>query len=110
MSILRGIHTQYVAILWLVWWRGGHRHCWLGEWLDVLVWWVVMAANALGLDEWYTVCAMFVTNANEDWFTPAGDEDTCLFVDGDAILCEDGNGALIGGFTDTHAGSRKVIK
>ena len=86
--ILRGIHTQHVAILLLVRWRGGRKHCWLGEGLDVLVWWVVV----------------------EDWFTLAGDEDICLFVDGDAIMSKNGNGAIITDRTDAHERLREVGK
>jgi len=47
MLILWGIHTQYVAMLLLVRWRGGRKHCWLGKMLDVLVWWVVVVANVI---------------------------------------------------------------
>ena len=64
----------------------------------------------LGLDEWYVVSAMFVTNANEDWFTLVGDEDICLFVDGDAIMSKNGNGAIITDLTDAHERLREVGK
>jgi len=64
----------------------------------------------LGLDERYVVSAMFVTNANEDWFTLAGDEDICLFVDGDAFTSKNGNGAIITDLTDAHERLREVGK
>ena len=62
------------------------------------------------LDEWYGVAAMFITNPNEEWLAVAGDEHVAFFVDGDAVLGEDGDGTIIGGFTDAHERSRKVIK
>ena len=63
-----------------------------------------------GLDEWYTVSAVFITNANEDWFTLAGDEDSSLFVEGDAIMSKNGNGAIITDCTDAHERLREVGK
>ena len=53
------------------------------------------------------VAAVFVTHANEDRFTLAGDEDICFFVDGDAITSKNGNGAIITGLTYAHEGLRE---
>ena len=76
----------------------------------MLIWWVVVVANALGLDEWYTVSAVFILDANDDWFTLAGDEDMYLLVDGDAFTSENGNGVIITDLTDTHERLREVGK
>ena len=50
------------------------------------------------------------TNANEDWFTLAGDEDICLFVDGDVEPSKNGNGAIITDLTDAHDRLKEVRK
>ena len=62
------------------------------------------------LDEWYAVATVCVLTSNEEWLTVAGDELISFFVDGDAILGEDGDGTVVGSFTNTHEGSRKVVK
>jgi len=46
----------------------------------------------------------------KDWFTLAGDEDICLFVDDDAFMSENGNGAIITDLSDTHERLREVGK
>ena len=63
-----------------------------------------------GLDEWYMVSAMFITNTNDDWFTLAGDEYICLFVDGDAVTSKNGNGAIITDLTNAHERLGEVRK
>ena len=49
-------------------------------------------------------------NPNEEWFAMAGDQHVMFFVDGDAIFGEDGDGAVVGGFSDTHEGCREVVE
>ena len=65
---------------------------------------------SFGLDEWYTVSAMFIMNANEDWSTFAGEEHIFLFVDGDAVPSKNRNGPIITDLTNAHERLRKVRK
>jgi hypothetical protein len=62
------------------------------------------------LDEWDAVVAMSVSCSNEEGFTLASDEDVLFFVDGYAGLGEDGNGAVIASFADTHEGMWEVLE
>ncbi len=62
------------------------------------------------LDEWDSVPARFVACSNEEGFTLASDEYVLFFVDGDAGLGENGNGAIIASFADTHEGMWEVLE
>ena len=57
-----------------------------------------------------TISAVLITDPKQNGLALAGDEDVRFFVDGDAILGEDGDGAVISGFADAHQGMRKVCK
>ena len=54
--------------------------------------------------------AVLITYANENGFALASDEDVVFFVDGDTILCEDGDVAVIAGLANTHKGVGKVTE
>ena len=62
------------------------------------------------LDEWDAVAAVSVSCSNEEGVTLASDEDVLVFVDGYARLGEDGNGAVIACFADTHEGMWEVVE
>ena len=62
------------------------------------------------LDEWDAVPAVCDPCSNEEGFTLASDEYILLLVDGHARLGEDGNGAVIACFADTHEGMWEVLE
>jgi hypothetical protein len=62
------------------------------------------------LDEWDLVPPVLVACSNEEGFTLASDEYVLFFVDGDAGLGENGNGAIIASFADTHEGMWEVLE
>ena len=53
---------------------------------------------------------MFVALACENCFDLACDEGVLLFVDGDALVGEDGYIAIIGHFSNTHEQSWEIIE
>ena len=65
---------------------------------------------AFVLGEWDAVTAGLVTHANKNGFALASDEDIMFFVDGDTVLCEDGDVAVIAGLANTHKGVGKVVE
>ena len=62
------------------------------------------------LGEWDAVAAMGVSCSSEEGVTLASDEDILVSVDGYARLGEDGNGAVITCFADTHEGMWEVVE
>ena len=54
------------------------------------------------LDEWDAIADTLVSFANDDGLTFACDQDIIFFVNGDAILGENGNGAIVRYFSDAH--------
>ena len=50
---------------------------------------------AFGLYQRDAVAPVFIVNTDEDRVTMAGNENIVLFVDGDTILGEDGDGVVI---------------
>ena len=63
---------------------------------------------AFVLDERDLVPTMFVACSNEGGFTLARVHP--VFVDGDAGLSVDGNGAIIASFANTHEGTWEVLE
>ena len=53
---------------------------------------------------------MLITHTDENGFTLASDEDVVFFVDGDTILCENGDVAVVSGLANTHEGVGKVVE
>ncbi len=72
--------------------------------------WGLRLPIAFLLDEWDLVPTVFVACSNEEGFTLASDEYVLFFVDGDAGLRENGNGAIIASFADTHEGMWEVLE
>ena len=54
------------------------------------------------LDKRDTISAVLITDPKQNGLALAGDEDVGFFVDSDAVLGEDGDGAVISCFADAH--------
>jgi hypothetical protein len=74
----------------------------VAEGLSCLLGRVPRLPSSFVLGEWDAVASMCVAGANEEGFTLASDEHVGVFVDGDTGLSEDGDGAVITGFTNAH--------
>jgi len=58
------------------------------------------------LDKRDMISAMLIKDPKQNGLALAGDEDTRFFVDCDAVLGEDGDGAIISSFANAHQGMR----
>ena len=58
----------------------------------------------LVLHELDSVASMLVSGANEEGLASASEKYVLFLVDGDVCMWEDGDGAVITGFADTHEG------
>jgi hypothetical protein len=74
----------------------------LAEDVSCLLGWVSRLPSSFVLGEWDAVASMCVAVANKEGFALASDEHVGVFVDGDTGLSEDGDGAIIAGFTNAH--------
>lgn len=72
--------------------------------------WCAWLPLASVLDKRDAVATMVVTDPNEKGFASAGDEDVMFLVDGDAILCKNGNRAIVTSITYAHQRLWKVME
>ena len=62
------------------------------------------------LDKGGAITSFAIRSSNEDWFSFACDENILFLVYSHTIFGEDGNGAGIRSFSDTHERVWKVVK
>jgi hypothetical protein len=84
--------------------------CWLrgASWRHISLPGVV--ANDLFVDGGGCIAAVFIPDTNQNGFSFTCNEDILLFVDGNTIFSENGDGFVVSSFADRHNGVRKVLE